>query len=526
MKKQMTIVAVLGALTLGIACDDKKFLTEQPFDFIGPQNFYHNSGDALAAINGVYADFINSTGDNYYGRNFVMLVEHPTEMWTSRLSATNERMQPDVFAIPLSHSYVQSVWASAYDAINRANSVLDHVPSIDMDTALKSRILAEAKFLRATHYFNLVRMYGNVPLKVHETVGLDSLNIAQAAPQAVYAQIEQDLKDAIAVLPSAKAYTGADVGRASKGAAKTLLAKVYLQRAGTGVSAAAAQDWANALAMAKQVQSDGDYSLVADYKSLFDFIGGTVNERNTEVIFDIEDLRAPGLGGRISSHMAPNATAPYLGAATNGSFEAESIWFASFRADDKRRDGTFVLSWNKNGTIVNYAPNNAASSPYASETPFPRKFLDPLMTGTGAEKPNYIILRYAEVLLMIAEASNEVNGGPTAESYTAVNAIRTRAGIPAMTPGLSHDLFRDSVFNERRWELSLEGPNGIFDSQRNWPWAKARIEASMKFARSNSSKFPKANNTPINDKYKLMPIPQRALDLNPLLKQNPGWATP
>jgi hypothetical protein len=92
-----------------------------------------------------------------------------------------------------------------------------------------------------------------------------------------------------------------------------------------------------------------------------------------------------------------------------------------------------------------------------------------------------------------------------------------------MTPGLSHDLFRDSVFNERRWELSLEGPNGHFDSQRNWPWAKARIEQSMKLAKSSTSKFPKANNTPIDDKYKLLPIPQRALDLNPLLKQNPGW---
>jgi hypothetical protein len=401
--------------------------------------------------------------------------------------------------------------------------VLDHVPAIDMDTVLRSRIVAEAKFLRATHYFNLVRMFGGVPLKLHETVGLDSLAIPRNTAQEVYAQIEQDLKDAIAVLPPAKSYGSSDIGRASRGAAKTLLAKVYLQRAGTGVGSAA--DWASALATAKQVQSDGEYSLVADYKSLFDFIGGTVKEQNSEVIFDVQNIRAPGLGGRISSHVAPNATAPFLGASTNGSFEAESIWFASFRLDDKRRDGTFVLSWNKNGTVVNYVPNNAASSAYASETPFPRKFLDPLMTGTGAEEPNYIILRYAEVLLMIAEASNGVNGGPNAEAYAAVNAVRTRAGIPSMTPGLSHDLFRDSVFNERRWELSLEGPNGYFDSQRNWPWAKARVEQSMKLARSNSSKFPKANNTPINDKYKLMPIPQRAIDLNPALKghQNPGW---
>jgi len=521
MHTRIKFLAALGALSVAVACNDKKFLTEQPFDFIGPTNFYHNSGDALAAINGVYADFINSTGDNYYGRNFVMLVEHPTEMWTSRLSATNERSQPDVYAIPVSHAYVQSVWQSAYDAINRANSVLDHVPSIDMDTTLRRRIVGEAKFLRALHYFNLVRMWGGVPLKLHETVGLDSLAIPRNTAQEVYAQIEQDLKDAIAVLPSAKSYTSGDIGRASRGAAKTLLAKVYLQRAGTGVGNAA--DWSNALAIAKQVQSDGEYSLVSDYKSLFDFIGGTVKEQNSEVIFDIQNIRAPGLGGRISSHMAPTATAPYLGASTNGSFEAESIWYHSFRADDKRRDGTFVLSWSKAGTTVTWDETKTASQPYASETPFPRKFLDPQMTGTGAEEPNYIILRYAEVLLMIAESSNEVNNGPNAEAYAAVNAVRARAGIPNMTPGLSHDLFRDSVFNERRWELSLEGPNGYFDSQRNWAWAKARIEESMKHAKSSTSKFPKANNSPIADKYKLMPIPQRALDLNPRLTQNPGW---
>lgn len=521
MRNRLLVLAALGALTAGVACNDKEFLTEKPFDFIGPTNFYRNSGDALAAINGVYADFINSTGDNYYGRNFVMLVEHPTEMWTSRLSATNERSMPDVYSLFPGHAYIQSVWASAYDAINRANSVLDHVPAIDMDKTLRDRIVAEAKFLRATHYFNLVRMFGDVPLKLHETQGLDSLSIPNTPAKDVYAQIEQDLKDAMAVLPSSKTYTGSDLGRASRGAAKTLLAKVYLQRAGTGVGTAA--DWASSLAMAKQVQSDGDYSLVADYKSLFDFFGGTVNERNTEVIFAVENIRASGLGGRISSHMAPTATAPFLGASTNGSFEAESIWFHTFRADDKRRDGTFIFTWSKNGTNVTWNEALTASQPYASETPFPRKFLDPQMTGTGAEEPNYIILRYAEVLLMIAESANEVSNGPTAEAYAAVNAVRQRAGIPNMTAGLSHDLFRDSVFNERRWELSLEGPNGYFDDQRNWAWSKARIEASMARAKSSSSKFPKANGGPIPDKYKLMPIPQRALDLNPKLVQNTGW---
>lgn len=522
MHKRWHVALAAAAVAVVMGCNDKAFLTEKPFDFIGPSNFYHNAGDALAAINGVYADFINTTGDNYYGRNFVMLVEYPTEMWTSRLSATNERSQPDNYSIPVTHSYVQSVWQSAYNAINRANSVLDHVPAIDMDTLLRSRIVGEAKFLRALHYFNLVRLFGGVPLKLHETDGLDSLAIPRASATDVYAQIEKDLKDAIAVLPPAKTYSGADVGRASEGAAKTLLAKVYLQAAGTGVGGAA--DWQNSLNYSRQVVQSGEYALVPDYKTLFDFYGGTVKEDNSEVIFDIQNIRAPGLGGRISSHMAPNGSAPYMGASTNGSFEAESIWYHSFMPTDKRRDGTFLLAWNQNGTINTWQENKSASQPYKSETPFPRKFLDVQMTGTGAEEPNYIILRYAEVLLMVAEAANEVNGGPTAEAYAAINQVRARAGIPNLTPGLSHDLFRDSVFVERRWELSLEGPNGYFDSQRNWAWAKARVLQSMAHANTKTSKFPKANNG-VDDKYKLMPIPQRALDLNAALRghQNPGW---
>lgn len=521
MRNRLAGLVMLATGVLLSSCNDKEFLTEVPYDFVSPVNFYKTSDDALAAINGVYADFINSTGDNYYGRNFVMLVEFPTEMFTTRLSATNERAQPDNYSIPVNHSYVQSVWASAYDAINRANSVIAHVPSIPMDTTLRSRIVAEAKFLRALHYFNLVRMYGPVPLKLTETAGLDSLALDQSTQQQVYAQIEIDLKDAIKVLPSSKTYATADRGRASRGAAKTLLAKMYLQRAGTAVGTAA--DWQASVDMNKQVVADGDYALVTNYMTLFDFFGGTVVENNSEVIMDIQNVRAPGLGGRISSHMAANATTPYLGASTNGSFEAESTFYASYNAADKRRDATFITSWVRAGVTVTWTQASTISSPFASETPFPRKFLDVLMTTTGAEEPNYIMLRYAEVPLMIAEASNEANGGPTAESYANINLIRARAGIPNLTPGLSQSLFRDSVFVERRWELALEGPNGFFDNQRNWLWAKTRIEANMARAKSSSSKFPKFNGGPIPDKYKLMPIPQRAIDLNPKLKQNPGW---
>src|SRR5437660_6366541 len=174
MLRSSKAAAALTVVLLGLgACNDNKFLTEVPYDFVGPQNFYKNAGDAMAAVNGVYASFINTSGDNYYGRNFVMLVEYPTEMVTTYLSAANERSLVDNYTFTPSHSYIYSSWQSAYAAINRANAVIARVPAIDMDATLRARIVGEAKFLRATHYFNLVRLFGGVPIELEETTNLD-----------------------------------------------------------------------------------------------------------------------------------------------------------------------------------------------------------------------------------------------------------------------------------------------------------------------------------------------------------------
>lgn len=519
MRKQLRTLALVALSSAALpACDDEKFLTEVPYDFVGATNFYQNAGDALAAISGVHGSFINTTGDNYYGRNFVMLTEFPAEAVTVYLSATNERSLVDNYTFTPSHSYIYSTWQSAYAAINRANSVIDRVPGITMDATLRSRIVGEAKFLRALHYFNLVRLFGGVPLKLKETTSLDSLATSRATAAAVYSQIVTDLTDAIAVLPARSTYTGADIGRASKGAAKTLLAKVNLQRGGTGVGAAA--DFQSALTVAKEVVSDGGYGLVTDIATLFNLS----NENNNEVIFDIQNTRQQGLGGRIGNHMVPrNST---WSASQNGSFEAEQPFYDSYAATDKRRTALFVQSFpHKNGTTVTYTAAATASGTYGADSPYINKWIDQTLVSSGQEEPNFIILRYADLLLMIAEASNEVVGGPSTESLNAINAVRVRAGLDPLTNAFTKQAFKDAIFQERRWELAVEGPNAFFDSQRNWDWAKARVAANMALGRANSfrnSKFPKAE-VSIVDKFKLMPIPQRAIDLNKLLTQNPGW---
>jgi starch-binding outer membrane protein, SusD/RagB family len=527
MRRRIAYLTLVGTLAAtAVACNDNKFLKEQPHDFVGPANFYRNTGDALAAVNAVYASFINSTGDGYYGRNFPMLVEFPTEAVTSgRLGGTNERSMPDNYTLTPSHAYIATVWTSAYQAINRANAVLDNVPQIEMVDSVKQRILGEAKFLRALHYFNLVRMWGGVPLRIHETSADTPLHSDRASAGAVYDQIVKDLTEAATQLPAS--YPATDRGRATRGAAKTLLGKVYLQRGATGVGTVA--DFASAETVLRDVQATGGYSLVPNFATMFDVYGGTLQENNSEVIFDIQNVRAAGLGGRMSSHMAPNGTNPYLGASTNGSVAAELNFFNSYALTDTRRNGTWLLSWVKNGVTNTYVVNgtNAQNTNYGSQTPFPRKYLDHLMPSTGAEEPNYILLRYADVLLMLAEAINE-QSGPTAEAVDLVNQVRRRANVTNnLTTALSRQQFKDSLSLERRKELVLEG-HGHFDSVRNWDWAKARIEANLALGRVSGAgnRYPRPNPaspTVLTDKYKLFPIPQAVIDLNPGIGQNPGW---
>src|SRR5687768_7773438 len=161
-----TWIAGVFALALTITACDDDYLTETPIDFVGPENFYRNEGDALAAVNAAYATFINLQNplgsSDYLGRNFWMVVEYQTEVTTSRLSATNERSLVDNYHTQFtsSHNYLLGIWRAAYAGINRANSAIARVPEVDMDAARRNQLVGEAKFLRALHYYNLAGLVG------------------------------------------------------------------------------------------------------------------------------------------------------------------------------------------------------------------------------------------------------------------------------------------------------------------------------------------------------------------------------
>jgi hypothetical protein len=522
MKNLLRNLALAAVVVVVPACS-KDFLTEVPQDFVAPETFYHNADDATAAVNAVYASFINLQSplsrDQYLGRNYWMIAEYATEVATSRLSATNERSLVDNYHTQFNsaHPYIQGIYEAAYAGINRANSAIARVPDVPMDATRRTQLVAEAKFLRAQHYYYLVGLFGGVPLKVEETATIEGDGLPRNTAAEVYAQIFKDATEAAAVLPTA--WSAADYGRATKGAALTLLGKAALQSAAT---AGIASDYQRGLDAFKTVMTLG-YALDPNYASLFD---GS-NEKSKEIIFSFQNVRVDNAGGTMSQWFTP-VVSPAVYLSQQNQFQAERAFYDSYNAADIRKAGTWLTSFVNAGKTITWAWTSGiqVTTQYGSTGPTPRKYLDWGASSSGGEAPDVIITRYADVLLSAAEAVNEISG-PTAEAYGYVNSVRARASVPALTAGLAKAAFRDSLFLERRYELAME-MHGLFDNRRNWTWSKARLEKSMSnISVENKSPFTssttKFNATPILDKWKLYPIPQRACELNLALTQNPGW---
>jgi hypothetical protein len=539
MKNRLRTVALAAAVLAMPACKSD-FLTEVPSDFVAPENFYRNANDAIAATNAAYSTFINLQSplgsSDYVGRNFWMVTEYPTEVVTSRLSRDNERSVIDNYntIMTSTHPYLEGIYQAAYAGINRANSVIARVPTVPMDETRRNQLVAEAKFLRALHYYNLAGLFGGVPLKLEETSTIEGGQIPRASAAETWAQIAKDLTEAAAVLPVS--WAGADYGRATRGAALTLLAKSYMQSVSQTNDATA---WQKALDALRTVMTLG-YRLDANYASLFN---GT-NEKSPEIIFSFQNVAVDGQGGTMTQWFSPITAPPiYQGGAQN-QFQAERAFYDSYDANDARKEGTWLTSFNtvtSTGAPRTVAwtwtasPNPVGAANYGSTGPAVRKYLDLASVNGGAESPDVVVLRYADVLLLAAEAINEISG-PTPEAYGYVNQVRARASrsatqiVPPLAAGLTPATFRDAVFLERRFELALE-MHGLFDNRRNWTWSAARLATSMtNIATKNATPFTSSTTKfdarvggTIPDRWKLYPIPARACELNPMLTQNPGW---
>lgn len=482
-RRHLTSFLYIASLSFVLASCAK--ITEEPKSTIVSSNFYKTQNDAISAVTAVYSDLTRNTHNDHasiFNRLLVLTVGMSSDDHLPGPGATN----PDVRSIAVltssaTNGRYDELWRQHYEGINRANAAIGRIPGIEFDATLKARLINESKFLRAVYYFNLVRLWGGVPLVTEETLDLNNINVPRATADDVYKQIIQDLTDAEA-LPVT--YTASDAGRATRGAAKALLLKVYITQ----------EKWDLALAKFQEIKELNVYHLFNDFADIFN-----IAKKNTEEHIFSAQFAADGnylFNGTGSSNVLAITSAP----AAIGGFDADNphpSLISLFQPNDKRKGVTLFDSTVIGGQTLKFAPHfakyvdlNALSTLYQSSINIP-------------------IIRYAEVLLFKAEAENEKNG-PTEEAYDAINQVRQRVGLDDLATGLSKDQFRDSVYVERRLEFAFEQIRW-FDLLRT-----KRLVSELK-------KYEDKVN--ISEKYYLLPIPQKEVDINPALQghQNPGW---
>ncbi len=485
------IILLLAGVVVGLTSCNK--LSEDPKSVIVSSQFYQTTSDATSAVNAVYSTLNSDPAGDFplYGRQLNLLVENASDNQLYSPSNTN----PDVRALGTetyisSNSRIQKVWQQLYYGINRANIAIDNVPTIQMDTTLRARLVRESKFIRALLYFDLVRLYGDVPLVLHNpnSTNIDNLLIARTPAAQVYSQIIADLEDATN-LP--KSYSTTDLGRATSGAAHTLLAKVYLTQ----------QDWPDALTQLNLVINGGyGYALFTNYYDAFQ----KATKNGVEHIFSVQF--ETNLGEANSTQYLSESFTSFNTGTFPIDIPVDSSLYKLFSANDTRRAVTFYNTVYNAATGQNVVFNNAY-------TPYLNKFVDYSLSPLSSQSLsgiNYPVLRYADVLLMKAEALNEINGGPTSDAYNAINQVRTRAQIANLTPGLNQSDFRDSIFLERRKEFIQEG-HRWFDLVRQG--GTVLVDALHKISAKSAA----------TSKNTLFPIPLVEIQQNSKLKQNPGY---
>jgi hypothetical protein len=489
--KKIIITFILSA-GLFVSCAD---LEVTPTSFVTEDNYFKTQDDAIASVTAVYASLSLDPGEqSLFGRNLYFLTDMATDYAAAGVSATN----PQVRALSsLTHDAtsdrVQVAWRQIYAGINRANVSIDNIPKVAGTEAVKNRLILEAKFIRGLLYFQAVRLWGGVPIVLHEptSIQLESLKSKRASVEEVYTQIISDLKDAEG-LPSA--YPATDAGRATSGAAKAILAKVYLTR----------KDWSNAIAKSREVINGGyGYALFESFGDIF----AKAKKNGKEHIFSVQfEPNQAGNGSSGSTFQATSFTG-FTATEPADIISDVALFYDIFATGDLRRDVTFAKQ----------LPNPATGTLYTFPKPIFKKYLDLTNLATPSNVAiNFPLIRYADILLSLAEAINE-QGTPTPEAYELINQVRRRAfGKPITLPdatvdlsGLNQVTFRAAIQEERKKEFMQEGQRW-FDLVR---WGTLVTEIKKVTAKNS-----------VSERNNLYPIPQSERNIDPVgLPQNPGY---
>ena len=484
LKYNLIAIALLGFSFS--SCSD--FLEQNPQTDLSENDFYKTADDILSAVNGVYSSL--QEGDIY--GNWYVFGEIPSDNTRNQLSGSvTTQNEFDQFYIDTQNSMIANFWKAAYKVINRTNTILGRIDGIEINTELANRYKLECKFIRALMYLNLVRVYGDVPLVLKEISISESYDILREPKENVYNQIIADLKEAQGLPVS---YSTAEDGRATQGAAKALLANVYMTL----------HKYAEAETILAEIINSGRYSLLENtpgslnidgYKNVF----SPVNHNSKEGIFEIQFLKGGyGEGSNYANNFAPENSGTNVVAVggTGGNNIPEMDIYNAYEEGDLRRDFSMSL-----GYYDNRKNNEWVESRYVC------KFMDVPYQNNDASN-NYPVIRYADVILMYAEALNQ--NGKTAEACKYLNMTRRRGFGYQTTETSPVDLqttdkaqFALMVEQERRVELAFE----------NHRWFDLiRTGRAVEVMRSKGFS--------LNETNLICPIPQKQIDVNPKLTQN------
>lgn len=486
----------IAFLLLTTACRKSAFLRENPEDRFVTENFYSGPKDAQAAVDAVYHQLYS-----IYQRNMILLNDLPTDDEKNGIGMPNQFLiDLEFLRFTAENTFVRDMWSLNYSGIQRANSAINNIGRITMEESLKNRLLGEASFLRALYYFNLVRFYGDVPLIVKLESLQDAL-IPRTPKEEVYKLVIADLQFAENNLP--KTYTSTNLGRATSGAAKILLGKVYLTMRDFQKSAGKLEE-------VVQNESSFGYGLHADFKDNWKI----ATENGKEAVFSVQMMQPPGTPNGQMVLQGPKFSVPggqVPGLVGNEADIPTMDLYNKYITGDTRKDVTFKLEF--------VSPSNGRT--YKSSIPLFGKYWEEGETIAANCDVNFHVLRYSDALLMYAEALNET--GNTAKAIGVLNRVRERAfrNVRNNYTASTQSAFRDQVYLERRLEFANEGQRWFDLARTN------RLFTTMKAHGTLEAQLAESNKTTISANAKeyqvLYPVPQREMDLNKLLIQNQGY---
>lgn len=516
----------------------KKQLEEKPYSFLSPANFYKNEDDAKTAINGVYSGL-------YSWELYLQPIWNLTMLDDDHVSGADWFLGTSGAGNPQGYWGVDGPWVGFYSIIARASTVLENVEKINenIDAEIKTRILGEAHFLRGWAYFQLVQLYGGVPIRLQSLSMDPKVNVPRGTVKETYAVVIDELKKAeTMLLPKGHAKAG-DLGRATRGLAKGMLAKVYLTMAsgslaGADVTVRGGTDngyytyakdvvaglegldtktyYTLARDKALEVITSNEYPLFTNWKEMWSKAG----RNQKEFMWEVQSMAGTPFINNLHNYFSALST-----------FGRGAVWMTNNHYIDYEDADKRALD----GVAHNYATNTGARYYYPSwqgslyqvvggltynnngttdNRAYVIKFADvadPTVANSDAYFP---IMRSSEMYLIIAEAVNEINNGPTTDAYNALNAIRSRATATAAPAGMTQTQFRSFVLAERAREYALEGIR-TYDLKRWGVYLQVMNKISM--GQNNISKVRSLKNL-------LLPIPLNEMNSNTAITvNNPGW---